>query len=173
MADIFLSHSSADKDIADKIKSWLEHDRDCWSVFLDKDRLDGILSGQRWQDRLRNELQSCRLVLAVITPDWLASRWCFTEAVTATFHGKDFIGVLPKDLPDNAFDSAPPIVHERQWQYVDFNTADGWETLLHALDRSSLDPSQLLSIPKEIGPYPGFVAFEEKDAGVFLGVIEK
>ena len=113
MADIFLSHSSADSDAADQIKSWLERDRESWSVFLDKHPHDGILAGQGWQDRLRSELQSCRLVLAIITPDWLASRWCFTEAVTATFRGKDFVGVLPGDLFDGALDVAPPIVHER------------------------------------------------------------
>ena len=169
MADIFLSHSSADNDAVDQIKSWLEHDRKSWSVFLDKHPHDGILGGQSWQDRLRSELQSCRLVLTVITPDWLGSRWCFAEAVTATFRGKDFIGVLPGDLPDGALDVAPPIVHERQRLRLDLATGAGWEELLHALDRSGLDPSHWFSIPAGVGPYPGFVAFEEKDAGVFFG----
>ncbi len=169
MADIFLSHSGADSDAADQINSWLERDRESWSVFLDKHPRDGILAGQGWQDRLRNELQSCRVVLAIITPDWLASRWCFTEAVTATFRGKDFVGVLPGDLPDGALDVAPPIVHERQRQPIDLATGAGWEELLHALDRSGLDPSQWFSIPAGVGPYPGFVAFEARDAGVFFG----
>jgi hypothetical protein len=40
----------------------------------------GIEAGQGWQDRLRSELQRCRVVLAVVTADWLASRWCFAEA---------------------------------------------------------------------------------------------
>jgi WD40 repeat protein len=169
MADIFLSHSSTDNDAADQIKSWLERDRKGWSVFLDRHTHDGILAGQGWQERLRNELQSCRLVLAIITPDWLASRWCFTEAVTATFRGKDFIAVVPDVLPEGALDRAPPIVHERQRQPLDLVTGAGWEELLHALDRSGLDPSQWFSIPDGVGPYPGFVAFEERDAGVFFG----
>lgn len=169
MADIFLSHSTADNSTAEQIKSWLERDRPSWSVFLDKHHQDGIIAGQGWQDRLRSELQSCRLVLAIITPDWLASRWCFTEAVTATFRGKDFIGILPSDLPDGALDVAPPIVHERQRQRVDLSIGAGWEELLYALDRSGLDPRQWFSIPEGVGPYPGFVAFEEKDAGVFFG----
>ena len=169
MADIVLSHSSADNDAADRIKSWLERDRKSWSVFLDKHPRDGILAGQSWQDRLRSELQSCRVVLAIITPDWLASRWCFTEAVVATFRGKDFLGVLPADLPTEALVTAPPIVHERQRQRIDLTTGAGWEELLNALDQSGLDPSHWFSIPKSVGPYPGFVAFEEKDAGVFFG----
>ena len=140
-----------------------------WSVFLDKNPRDGIRAGQGWQDRLRSELQSCRLVLAIITKDWLASRWCFTEAVTANFRGKDFVGVLPAALPDGALDIAPPVVHERQRQPLDLATGAGWDDLLHALDRSGLDPNQWFAIPEGVGPYPGFVAFEEKDAGVFFG----
>ena len=169
MADIFLSHSSADNDAADTIKAWLNRDRASWSVFLDKNPRDGIRAGQGWQDRLRSELQSCRLVLAIITKDWLASRWCFTEAVTANFRGKDFVGVLPAALPDGALDIAPPVVHERQRQPLDLATGGGWDDLLHALDRSGLDPNQWFAIPKGVGPYPGFVAFEERDAGVFFG----
>ena len=76
MADIFLSHSSADNDVAHTIKTWLERDRPSWSVFLDKSPSDGILAGQGWQDCLRGELQSCRLVLAVITEDWLGRVHC-------------------------------------------------------------------------------------------------
>ncbi len=169
MADIFLSHSSADNDAADTISAWLKRDRESWSVFLDKNPRDGIRAGQGWQDRLRSELQSCRLVLAVITQDWLASRWCFTEAITANFRGKDFVGVLPAVLPNGALDIAPPVVHDRQRQPLDLTTGAGWDDLLYALDRSGLDPNQWFAIPENVGPYPGFVAFEEKDAGVFFG----
>lgn len=169
MADIFLSHSSADCNAAARINSWLERDRVGWSVFLDAQPMAGIEAGQDWQDRLRSELQRCRVVLAVVTADWLASRWCFAEAVTATFHGKDFFGVLPGDLSDDQLKVAPPIVHERQRQRVDLATGAGWEELLHALDQSGLDPKGWFPIPKDVGPYPGFVAFEERDAGVFFG----
>lgn len=169
MADIFLSHSSANNDVASLIKERLAQERDGWSVFLDMHPQDGITAGQVWQDRLGSELQSCRLVLAIITLDWLASRWCFTEAVTATFHGKDFVSVVPADLPENALDTAPPIVHDRQRQPLDMASGAGWDELLHALDQSGLDPNQWFTLPEGVGPYPGFVAFEEKDAGVYFG----
>lgn len=130
MADIFLSHSSTDNAAADKIKRWLERDRPTWSVFLDKHPRDGILAGQGWQDRLRAELQSCRLVVAIISKGWLASKWCFTEAVTATFRGKDFIGILPSALPKESFEAAPPIVNERQRKQLDLETGAGWDEIL-------------------------------------------
>jgi hypothetical protein len=169
MADIFLSHSSADNQAADTVKAWLARDRPSWSVFLDKHPNDGILAGQGWQDRLRAELTSCRLVLAIITPEWLASRWCFTEAVTADFRGKDFLPVLPKALADEAFAAAPPILNTNQRRVIDLTTETGWRDILRALDHSGLDPDQWFAIPDSVGPYPGFVAFEERDAGVFFG----
>jgi hypothetical protein len=130
MADIFLSHSSADNQAADTVKAWLARDRPSWSVFLDKHPNDGILAGQGWQDRLRAELTSCRLVLAIITPEWLASRWCFTEAVTADFRGKDFLPVLPKALADEAFAAAPPILNTNQRCVIDLTTEAGWRDIL-------------------------------------------
>ena len=57
----------------------------------------------------------------------------------------------------------------RKRHLLNLATGAGWEELLHALDRSGLDPSNWFAIPEGVGPYPGFVAFEEKDAGVFFG----
>ena len=82
--------------------------------------------------------------MAGITKEWLASRWCFTEAVTANFEGKEFVGVLPAELSDGALDIAPPIVHDRQRQLLDLATEAGWSHLLHALDRTTF-PSRRVS----------------------------
>lgn len=87
MADIFLSHSSTDNEAVDTLKTWLARDRPSWSVFRDKHPKDGILAGQGWQARLRAELTSCRLVLAIVTPAWLASRWCFYPPPPAGWEG--------------------------------------------------------------------------------------
>jgi hypothetical protein len=81
MADIFISHSSQDNEAAAAIGERVRRERPTWSLFYDK---DNISAGQRWQERLREELQSCRVVLAVVSRNWLASPWCFTEVVTAS-----------------------------------------------------------------------------------------
>jgi hypothetical protein len=85
MADIFISHSSKDKEIAAAIGQRIHQARPSWSLFYDK---DNIRAGQVWQERLREELQSCRMVVALISRNWLASPWCFTEAVTAAYGQK-------------------------------------------------------------------------------------
>jgi hypothetical protein len=48
-------------------------------------------------------------------------------------------------------------------------TATIEQEVLEALDRSGLDPDDWFPISPNVGPYPGLVAFDEKDAGVFFG----
>jgi hypothetical protein len=63
MADIFISHSGQDNEVAAAIGERIRHDRRTWSLFYDK---DNIRAGQRWQERLREELTGCRVVLALL-----------------------------------------------------------------------------------------------------------
>ena len=166
MADIFISHSSRDSTIAEAIGQRIRRERPTWSLFYDR---DGIRAGQKWQPRLRQELQGARVVLAVLTRDWLASPWCFAEAVTAAFRGKDFVGVEAEDLSPEDLGRAPPIVAEHQRVRLRDGDEQAWREVLDALDRSGLDPDEWFPIPEGVGPYPGLVAFDEKDAGVFFG----
>ena len=95
MADIFISHSGRDNEVAEAIGERIQRERPSWSLFYDK---DNIRAGQLWQERLREELTSCRVVLALLSRNWLGSPWCFTEAVTAAFRGKDVVGIETEDL---------------------------------------------------------------------------
>jgi hypothetical protein len=166
MADIFISHSSKDSEVAAAIGERIRRDRPIWSLFYDK---DNIRAGQYWQERLREELTSCRVVLALLSRNWLGSPWCFTEAVTAAFRGKDVVGIETEDLTTDDLARAPPILHERQRVRLRDGDNRAWQEVLEALDRSGLDPDNWFPIPPGVGPYPGLVAFDEKDAGVFFG----
>ena len=166
MADIFISHSGRDNEVAAAIGERIRRERPSWSLFYDK---DNIRAGQRWQERLREELTSCRVVLALLSRNWLGSPWCFTEAVTATFRGKDVVGIETEDLTGDDLARAPPILHERQRVRLRDGDDRAWQEILEALDRSGLDPDDWFPIPPNVGPYPGLVAFDEKDAGVFFG----
>src|SRR3954454_4110615 len=98
MADIFISHSGQDNEAAAAVGERIRRERPTWSLFYDK---DSIYAGQRWQERLRDELMSCRVVLALLSRNWLGSPWCFTKAVTATFRGKggkDVVDIETEDL---------------------------------------------------------------------------
>ena len=108
-------------------------------------------------------------MLALLSRNWLGSPWCFTEAVTATFRGKDVVGIETEDLTGEDLARAPPILHERQRVRLRDGDDRAWLEILEALDRSGLDPDDWFPIPPNVGPYPGLVAFDEKDAGVFFG----
>src|SRR4051812_39198870 len=133
MADIFISHSGKDNEVAAAIGERIRRERPTWSLFYDK---DNIRAGQRWQERLREELQSCRVVLALLSRNWLGSPWCFTEAVTASFRGKDVVGIETEDLTPDDLVRAPPILHERQRVRLQDGDDRPWQEILEALDRS-------------------------------------
>jgi hypothetical protein len=58
------------------------------SYFLDFDPDNGIAAGKRWEEELYKHLRICRAVIALVSPDWLASRWCFAEVAQARAAGK-------------------------------------------------------------------------------------
>jgi hypothetical protein len=162
VACIFISHSSANNNRAIQLRDWLVANG--WNdIFLDLDPERGIAAGERWKDALRKAAQRCEAVLALISPEWLASAWCRPELNTAQLMGKKIIVLLiggkPSEIPGDLKDA----------QYVDLiNDPDAYTRLKVGLKRAGLDPS---SFPFAEGrlPYPGLPPFEEEDAAIFFG----
>jgi hypothetical protein len=107
VANIFISHSSRNSDRAIDVQKWLEANG--WSdVFLDLDPERGIVAGQRWNEALQKAAHRFEVLLALVSPDWLASSWCRSETDAARLMGKKtivaLIGVdkslVPLDLSD-------------------------------------------------------------------------
>ena len=84
---IFISHSSADNEAAVEMKRWLEAQGHT-SLFLDFDPEAGIKGGSNWEQTLYKQLRQCQAVIALLTPNWLDSKWCFAELVQARERGK-------------------------------------------------------------------------------------
>lgn len=162
MANIFISHSSRNSDRAIEVRKWLD-DNGWTDVFLDLDPERGIVAGQRWKEALQQAANRCELVLALVSPEWLASSWCKSEIDAARLMGKKIIvaliGVDKKLVPLDLSDE--------QWIDLD-NDPAAYVRLKEGLKRAGLDPS---SFPLEPGrrPYPGFAFLEEKDAALFFG----
>ena len=162
MARIFISHSSFNNDRAIQLRDWLVANG--WDdIFLDLDPERGIAAGERWKEALQKAAQHCEVVLALISPEWLASAWCRPELNTAQLMGKKIIVLLigskPSDIPGDLKDA----------QYVDLiKDPDAYTRVKVGLKHAGLDPS---SFPFKEGrcPYPGFPPFEEEDAAIFFG----
>src|SRR5882724_3942987 len=162
MGNIFISHSSRNSDRAIDVRNWLAANG--WDdVFLDLDPERGIVAGQRWKEALQKAAHRCEVVLALVSPEWLASSWCKSEIDAARLMGKKIIvaligvdkSLVPLDLADE------------QWVDLD-RDPDARTRLKEGLKRVGLDP---LSFPFEAGrrPYPGFAFLEEEDAAIFFG----
>jgi hypothetical protein len=135
LARIFISHSSKNNDRAIELRDWLQENG--WTdIFLDLDPERGIAAGQRWKEALQEAAQSCELVIALVSPDWLASEWCRPELNTAQLLGKKIIVLLigspPSDVPGDLRDA----------QYVDLiNDRDAYTRLKEGLRLAGLDPA--------------------------------
>jgi hypothetical protein len=162
MPAIFISHSSHDPKASDDIKSWLAgigFER----VFLDFDTATGIGAGQNWEKRLYEEISRCHAVILLLTPNWLASKWCFAELQQARALGKVIVPVICAPLGESKV--LPDI---QAVDLIDWN-ADGLariEQRLHAITDElargfTLDPTR--------PPFPGIHAFEAEDAAIYFG----
>src|SRR5262245_20440614 len=136
MSTIFIGHSSKDNHSAQRIADHLAL-QGHKSVFLDFNPDAGIGAGMDWERELYAKLRQSQVVLAVVSPDWVASKWCFAEAIHAREKGKRLILVKVREteIPD-------PL---RTIQYIDLtrNEAQGLSILTAALaDVFELKPGQ-------------------------------
>jgi formylglycine-generating enzyme required for sulfatase activity len=97
MSVVFVSHSSRDEAPTRALERWL-HDTGFDDVFVDH---ASIAAGDKWREALRQAAGSCRVVLCVVTPNWLASSECFNEFMAAWYMGRRIVPLLlvPTDAP--------------------------------------------------------------------------
>ena len=76
MSAIFISHSTKDHAEIKVMASWLKQ-QGHMSYFIDYDEQSGIRAGAEWEQVLYQRLRQCQAIIALLTPDWLESKWCF------------------------------------------------------------------------------------------------
>src|SRR5262249_14253259 len=103
------------------------------------------------------------VVLALVSPAWLASGWCKSEVDAARLMGKKVIVALIG--ADKA--QLPPDGGEEQWVNL-VGDQDGYRKLTEGLKRAGLDAGKFALVPGR-RPYPGFSSLEEQDAAIFFG----
>ncbi|MEQ1513064.1 MAG: TIR domain-containing protein [Lysobacteraceae bacterium] len=162
MSAIFVSHSSKDLDATADIRAWLDA-QGYRSYFLDFDEAQGIAASQKWEQSLYEQMNRSQALLAVITPAWLESKWCFAELVQAREKGKPIFPVKAADCQlDGILDDT---------QVIDLVTdrAAGFRRLAFGLNAQGLDPSNIFSWDSRRPPFPGLEAHQEADAAIFFG----
>jgi formylglycine-generating enzyme required for sulfatase activity len=104
MPVLFISHSSKDDAHADVLAAWLRANG-FTDFFIDHQQIAG---GDKWPEALRTSAGSCRVVICLVTPNWLASLECFNEFGAAWYMGKRSIPLflLPPSTKLSAEDTS-------------------------------------------------------------------
>ncbi|MCC6780523.1 MAG: TIR domain-containing protein [Hyphomicrobiales bacterium] len=162
MPAIFISHSSRDLKASDEIKSVLAR-LGFERVFLDFDKDTGIGAGESWERRLYEELLRCHAVILVLTPSWLASKWCFAELTQARALGKTILPIMCEPLGERFV--LPEI------QAVDLldRNPSGLSRLESRLRAITNELARGFKLDPLRPPYPGIHAFETVDAAIYFG----
>ena len=187
MAVLFISHSSKDDGVASALVAWLRNNG-FTDIFLDHDSLAG---GDKWRDELRASAAACRVVLCLVTKQWLQSDECFGEFVAAAYTmGRRIIPVFLKldepNLTEAAQRRLAKVRSEDQGITLDpcltasgglevdknSNVAERLRNGLRAagaLSQVGLDPEVFAVDPKlRPTPFPGLSSFGDADADAAL-----
>jgi WD40 repeat protein len=161
MTTVFISHRHTDNAEAAALKEWLAA-QGYVRLFLDFDPADGISGGADWERMIYRELRRSQAVVVLLTPDWLASRWCFAELTLAREQGKAVFVVKVKPTPN-------PVIPAVQEVDLTADRQGGLAKLAKGMKEHGLDPRDAFSWDPSRPIYPGLSAYEEEDAAVFFG----
>ncbi len=166
MSVLFISHSSSDNDVARELEEQLAR-QGHHSVFLDLDPEKGIVAGQSWEQTLYAKLRACRAVVALCTDSYLKSHWCFAEIALARMEGKHIFTLLADPFSEQT--KLPSILTETQYIDLRTNKEDGYGRLWRGFKEKGIEAAEAREWNPKDPPYPGLLAFQEKDAPIFFG----
>ena len=116
--DVFISYCHANKDVADFLAKELQKKRPGLRVFLDRNALN---PGVAWQQTIYDAIDDCRIVVAVYSPQYLASKMCREEYNIARLRDRDSDRDILLPLYLHTVNLPP---HMRVVQYADCREGD-------------------------------------------------
>src|SRR5436309_1517568 len=93
MATFFLSHSSHDRELTERVRDRLRAEG-FESLFLDFDPEFGIPAGRVWEDELYVQLRAADAGILLATPAFAASSWCLSELTMMRAERKPFFALV-------------------------------------------------------------------------------
>src|SRR3954467_6863264 len=132
MASVFVSHSSRDRVVTERVVARLRV-AGFAALFVDFDPEQGIPAGRSWERELYAQLRSTDAVIFLASEASVASRWCFAELCLARSLRRP---VFPVRLQPGV---ALPLLADVQWTDLTDGEA-GLERLRAGLHSAGLDP---------------------------------
>lgn len=189
MAVLFVSHASKDDDQANALEAWLRANSFS-DIFIDHHKIAG---GEKWREALRASVGACRVVVCLVTENWLESHECFSEFGAAWYMGKRIVPLflLPPTLSLGAEANLRLAKVRAEDQGLDLQSCLGPDRALDletdpnvasrlklglraagAISRVGLDP-EAFAIDRKLveTPFPGLASFgdDDADAALFYG----
>ena len=159
MAQLFVSHSSADNELAAQVQDCLAQ-LGYESVFLDFDPTGGLVPGRAWRDQLFTNLDACDAVVFITTPKSNASQWCHSELALTRWLRKPILALLVDGCAPH------PLTEDLQGLHISSDSIDR-DRVHSAL--TALGLAQEARWDASRSPFPGLRAFDESYAAVFFG----
>lgn len=188
MPTIFISHSSRDDRLTDQLEAWL-YANGYTDLFIDH---SSIVGGEVWAKALRENAGAARVVLCIVTRNWLSSVDCLSEFKAAWYMGKRIIPLFALGDEHTLEDRQKAVWHQVRAEAQGINIqsllgANGLDFDLDpvvagklnnglreagALVGIGLDPQAFeISQAKRTSPFPGLTSFgdDDSDAAIFYG----
>lgn len=107
MTKIFISHSTADKEVVTKLMDLLQTQFNLTrsNFFCTSD--EELDVGGNWIEQIRMEMKDATLILPIITPHYLESHFCMCELGAAWVNQQALIPLIIPPLNHNALGSTP------------------------------------------------------------------
>ena len=162
MSTVFLSYSSADRELAVRVRDLLiAHGYP--SVFRDKDPEAGIPGGTSWAGDLFLNLGIHDIVVFLATAASLASPWCHTELAVAVARRKHVVQISTEPV------KVHPVLAATQSIGPIGDVEELVDQLVSGLTRVGLGPGVVPAWDPNDSPYPGLERLTERHAAVLFG----
>ena len=162
MALVFISHSSFDNEKTETILKVLKKNN-IDSIFLD---LNDIGTGEVWEKKIYSEIQRSHVMLLLLSPAWVSSKWCFAEYRLARALGKEILPLVIEDGKDAEIDTWIENNIQKSNFTKDEKVLNG---VITRIKNISMDTQKGFVWNSNRSPYPGLVSFTEEDASIFFG----
>jgi WD40 repeat protein len=163
MSWIFVSHSNRDNGAAANLHARLKgHGYE--ALFLDFDEHDGIGAGRDWESVLYRRLRHCAAVILLCSEATANSRWCFAEVSRAREYEKPLFA-----LRLTGCTIEPILAGVQAIDWTPGKEEEGFRRLVSGLGAHGVDPRDSFCPDPKRSPYPGMLAYDEADAGVYFG----
>jgi Sulfatase-modifying factor enzyme 1/TIR domain len=188
LATLFISHSSANDTMVTALECWLR-DHSFIDIFVDH---HAIMGGDSWRQALQAAAGTCRVILCLVTENWLDSAECLAEFDAGFYMGKRILPLFLLGAQDGLDRDAQKRLARVQAQYQGLDLSPclsprGLDLGAHpdiserlilslreagALSRVGLDP-EAFAVNRSVRPmpFPGLESFgdDDADAALFYG----